>query len=71
MSNKKISIVEKYEKQERIGEGAYGIVYKAKDRQSEELVAIKKIGMEEDGIPSTTLREISILKETNHPNIVK
>lgn len=37
------------------------------------MVALKKIRLEseEEGIPSTAIREISLLKELNHPNIVK
>lgn len=64
---------ERYEKIEKIGEGTYGVVYKAKDIISNELVAIKKIRLEneEEGMPSTAMREISILKELKHPNIVK
>ena len=64
---------ERYEKIEKIGEGTYGIVYKAKDNVTQELVAVKKIRLEneEEGMPSTAMREISILKELKHPNIVK
>ena len=64
---------ERYEKIEKIGEGTYGIVYKAKDNVTGELVAVKKIRLEneEEGMPSTAMREISILKELKHPNIVK
>lgn len=56
---------EKYEKVERIGEGTYGIVYKARDNNTKEFVALKKIKLEneDEGVPSTALREISILKE--------
>lgn len=64
---------DKYEKVERIGEGTYGIVYKARDNVSKEFVALKKIKLEneDEGVPSTALREISILKELQtHPNIV-
>jgi cyclin-dependent kinase len=65
--------MEKYQKIEKIGEGTYGVVYKAKDRGSGELVALKKIRLEaeDEGIPSTAIREISILKELQHPNIVR
>ncbi|VVC41244.1 Protein kinase domain,Protein kinase-like domain,Serine/threonine-protein kinase, active [Cinara cedri] len=61
-----------YEKIEKIGEGTYGVVYKCIERLSKEIVAVKKIRMEmeDEGIPSTAVREISILKELNHPNIV-
>lgn len=62
-----------YDKIEKIGEGTYGVVYKCIERSSQEVVAVKKIRMEmeDEGIPSTAVREISILKELNHPNIVK
>lgn len=63
----------KYEKLEKIGEGTYGVVYKAKDIISNKLVALKKIRLnsEEEGTPSTALREISLLMELDHINIVK
>lgn len=65
---------EKYERLERIGEGTYGVVFKAKDLQQNKTVALKKIKLENDdeGVPSTAMREISILKELQpHPNIVR
>uniref|UniRef100_A0A8D8TPU4 Cyclin-dependent kinase 1 n=1 Tax=Cacopsylla melanoneura TaxID=428564 RepID=A0A8D8TPU4_9HEMI len=67
------SRLEDYEKVEKIGEGTYGVVYKAKNKVTGVLVAIKKIRMENDdeGIPATAIREISVLKELNHPNIVQ
>ena len=57
----------------RVGEGTYGVVYKAKDKQLGDFVALKKIRLEveDEGVPSTALREISILKDLDHPNIVK
>ncbi len=63
----------KYEKLMKIGEGAYGAVYKARDLTSNRLVALKitKFDIDDEGFPSTTLRELSILKTLNHPNIVK
>ena len=56
-----------------VGEGTYGVVYKAKDKTTGETVALKKIRLEveDEGVPSTALREISLLKELDHPNIVK
>lgn len=62
-----------YEKLEKIGEGTYGVVYKCIERSSQKIVAVKKIRMEmeDEGLPATAIREISILKELNHPNIVK
>ena len=64
---------EKYQKIEKIGEGTYGVVYKAKDTKTSDVVALKKIRLkaEEEGIPSTAIREISLLKELQHKNIVR
>ena len=52
--------------------GTYGVVYKAKHKKSNRFVALKKIRLEseEEGVPSTAIREISLLKELKHPNIV-
>ena len=63
---------ERYEKLEKLGEGTYGVVYKAKDTVTNQIIALKKIRLEneEEGMPSTAMREISILKELNHPAIV-
>eukprot|EP01103_Thecamoeba_quadrilineata_P015570 TRINITY_DN4963_c0_g2_i1.p1 TRINITY_DN4963_c0_g2~~TRINITY_DN4963_c0_g2_i1.p1 ORF type:complete len:292 (+),score=35.35 TRINITY_DN4963_c0_g2_i1:42-917(+) len=65
--------MEKYLKIDKIGEGTYGIVYKAKNRESGEIVALKRIRLEseDEGVPCTAIREISLLKELNHPNIVR
>ena len=64
---------ERYEKLEKVGEGTYGVVYKARDNFTKDIVALKKIRLEneEEGMPSTAMREISLLKELSHPNIVK
>ncbi|KAH8741576.1 cdc2-like protein kinase [Cryptosporidium ryanae] len=63
--------MEKYQKLEKVGEGTYGVVYKAQDNQGR-IVALKRIRLEaeDEGIPSTAIREISLLKELQHPNIV-
>jgi cyclin-dependent kinase len=66
--------LDNYQKIQKIGEGTYGVVYKAKDKRNPtKFVALKKIRLEheDEGVPSTAIREISILKELNHPNIVK
>ena len=65
--------MERYQKLEKIGEGTYGVVYKAKDRVTGEVIALKKIRLEaeDEGIPSTAIREISLLKELQHCNIVR
>ncbi|KAI9818937.1 MAG: Cyclin-dependent kinase catalytic subunit [Pycnora praestabilis] len=66
--------MENYQKIEKIGEGTYGVVYKARDlTHSGRIVALKKIRLEaeDEGVPSTAIREISLLKEMNDPNIVR
>jgi len=67
------SKLEDFSKLEKIGEGTYGIVYKGQHKPTGRLVAMKKIRLEheEEGVPSTAIREISLLKELQHPNIVK
>ncbi|XP_048579615.1 cyclin-dependent kinase 2 isoform X3 [Nematostella vectensis] len=64
--------MENFEKVEKIGEGTYGVVYKARDKTTGRMVALKKIRLdtESEGVPSTAIREISLLKELNHPNVV-
>lgn len=66
-------MTDNYRKIEKIGEGTYGVVYKARHIHTKEIVALKKIRLEneEEGVPSTAIREISILKELQHPNVVK
>ncbi|KAL0233455.1 hypothetical protein PCE1_001970 [Barthelona sp. PCE] len=57
----------------KLGEGAYGVVFKARDNETGKIVALKKIrlDMPEEGTPSTTIREISLLRElSTHPNVV-
>ncbi|KAL5961209.1 Cyclin-dependent kinase 1 [Taenia solium] len=56
----------------KIGEGTYGVVHKCLDRKSGQLKALKRIKLEhsDQGVPSTALREIALLRELKHPNIV-
>uniref|UniRef100_K3W7W6 Cyclin-dependent kinase 2 homolog n=1 Tax=Globisporangium ultimum (strain ATCC 200006 / CBS 805.95 / DAOM BR144) TaxID=431595 RepID=K3W7W6_GLOUD len=63
---------QRIEKGGSIGEGTYGVVYKSLDLKTNQVVALKRIRLEteDDGIPSTALREISVLRELEHPNIV-
>ena len=67
------SKIDKYEKIEQVGEGTYGVVHKAKDVDTGEIYALKAIRLEseDEGIPSTAIREIALLKELQHPNIVR
>ena len=54
--------------------GTYGVVYKARDLANNgRIVALKKIRLEaeDEGVPSTAIREISLLKEMRDPNIVR
>ncbi|XLU81214.1 hypothetical protein S245_004634, partial [Arachis hypogaea] len=61
-----------YEKVEKIREGTYGVVCKAGDHVTNETIALKKIFLEQEdeGVPSTAFREISLLKEMQHRNTV-
>ncbi|KAA0158408.1 hypothetical protein FNF27_07709 [Cafeteria roenbergensis] len=63
---------ERYSKIEKLGEGTYGVVYKAEARSTGELVALKKIRVDTwtDGVPATAMREISSLRDIRHPCIV-
>lgn len=65
--------MKEFEKLNRIGEGTYGIVYRARDTQTDEIVALKKVRMdkEKDGVPISSLREITLLLRLRHPNIVE
>jgi cyclin-dependent kinase len=73
-SGSKKPIERRYNRIEKIGEGTYGVVYKAKDkRNGGKIVALKKIRLatQDEGVPSTAIREISLLKElSQHRNIV-
>jgi cyclin-dependent kinase len=53
--------------------GTYGVVYKARDLGTNLIVALKKIRLEaeDEGVPSTAIREISLLKELKDKHIVR
>ncbi|KAK7330601.1 hypothetical protein VNO77_24798 [Canavalia gladiata] len=61
-----------FEMIKKINEGTYGIVYKAKDKKTGEVAALKKVkmNMDREGFPLSSLREINILLSFNHPSIV-
>mmetsp|Transcript_969 Transcript_969/g.1211 ORF Transcript_969/g.1211 Transcript_969/m.1211 type:complete len:480 (+) Transcript_969:111-1550(+) len=65
--------ISEFQKLETIGQGTYGHVYKASDKTTGEIVALKKIKMdnEKEGFPITAIREIKILKSLRHENIVE
>ncbi|CAG0899438.1 unnamed protein product [Cyprideis torosa] len=64
--------VEEFTCLNRIEEGTYGVVFRAKDKKTEEIVALKRLKMEKEkeGFPITSLREINTLLKAQHKNIV-
>ncbi|CAG2112547.1 unnamed protein product [Medioppia subpectinata] len=64
--------VDEFERINRIEEGTYGVVYRARDRRTNETVALKRLKMENEseGFPITSLREINTLLKAKHENIV-
>lgn len=62
-----------YERQEKMGEGTYGAVYKAIYKPKAMAVALKvmPLNQDEEGISAKTIREIATLRHINHPSIVK
>jgi len=67
-----VDVSQKYEKLAKIGQGTFGEVFKAKNKKTKELVALKKVLMEneKEGFPITALREIKILQLLRHENVV-
>ncbi|GAA5855662.1 hypothetical protein JCM9279_003295 [Rhodotorula babjevae] len=57
--------MDNYERLEKVGEGTYGTVYKCRQLATNTIVALKKIRLEDEdeGVPSTALREVSVLME--------
>lgn len=58
-----------FSKEEKLGEGTYGVVTRAFDRRRAKVIALKKIKLEnceDEGVPSTTIREVAILMKLKH-----
>lgn len=74
MNPKACRTVDCYEKLHKIDEGTYGVVYKARERKTGEIVALKQVklitGHVKEGFPVTALREINVLLSLSHPNII-
>ncbi|CAF3988925.1 unnamed protein product [Rotaria magnacalcarata] len=68
-----IGDVSQYERIDKIGQGTFGEVFKARCKKTNDFVAMKLILMdqEKEGFPITALREIKILQELRHDNIVR
>ncbi|XP_015424753.1 PREDICTED: cyclin-dependent kinase 18 [Myotis davidii] len=63
--------LETYVKLDKLGEGTYATVFKGRSKLTENLVALKEIRLEhEEGAPCTAIREVSLLKNLKHANIV-
>ncbi|XP_014679768.1 PREDICTED: cyclin-dependent kinase 16-like, partial [Priapulus caudatus] len=60
-----------YTKLDKLGEGTYATVFKGKSRLTDVVVALKEIRLEhEEGAPCTAIREVSLLRDLKHANIV-
>ena len=67
--------VSSFHKLEKLGEGTYGSVYAARDKETEQLVALKRIklsgdSLDREGMPQTSLREVELLRRLRHPHVV-
>lgn len=76
----KRKLEEEFEKIDKIGQGSYGVVYKVRKKDTQDIVALKRVKLNintnnqhgfDEGIPSSSLREIAALKALRHPNILE
>jgi len=67
-----MSLVQRFEIKNKLGEGISAQVFRAIDNQRGEFVALKKMSLdkENEGVPSPVIREVALLKKLNHPNII-
>eukprot|EP00435_Cladocopium_sp_Y103_P061545 s576_g23.t1 len=68
-----VEVLGRFQVIQKLGEGTYGKVYKAACHQTQQVRALKRIPivMDEDGVPATAIREVSLLKECDHPNVIR
>nr|CCC91784.1 putative CDC2-related protein kinase [Trypanosoma congolense IL3000] len=68
-----MAAADRYHRIEKVGEGSYGIVYKCHDSETGRIVAMKRIALavSDGGVPSTAVREVSLLRELSHPYVVR
>jgi serine/threonine protein kinase len=71
MNNGTFTLFNRYDVGCELGKGTYGIVRKAFDTRQQHDVAIKCVCLGDEGIPSTALREISLLRSLKHSNIIR
>lgn len=68
------SVYDTYDRIGHVSEGTYGVVWKARDLATEDVVALKQIkfavDVRKEGFPVTALREINVLLALSHENIV-
>ncbi|CEF98641.1 Serine/threonine-protein kinase, active site [Ostreococcus tauri] len=65
--------MERYERGRTLGEGTYGVVHEARVKETNEVVAIKKIrlGKLKEGVNFTAIREIKLLQEIKHEHVIE
>lgn len=71
-TSRKTNMMDQFEEIKKVGEGTYGVVFKVRNKKTGDFLALKKIRLDDDddGVPSTAIREISLLMSLQHPNIV-
>jgi serine/threonine protein kinase len=72
-SHRWTSIHDQYQTLEVLGQGTYGVVYKAEHKITKNIVGLKRCRLDtfkDFGIPETTLREVSLLRDLRHENIM-
>jgi len=66
---------QRYEKIQVIGNGTFGTVFKVRDRETQEIMAMKHLHLDAgdlcDGVPANVIREVSLLRDFDHPNIAQ